>query len=83
MTVLLKFEADWCSPCKQMIPIIKEIEKEFPKLIIKTVDVDQDSDLAEKYGIMSLPTLVIEKDDVETARFVWTVDKNKIVEAIE
>ena len=83
MTVLLKFEADWCAPCKQMIPIIHEIEKDFPELIVKTVNVDEDRDLAEKYGIMSLPSIVIEKDGVEVKRFTGTVSRDRIIQAIQ
>jgi thioredoxin 1 len=61
--VLFDFFATWCGPCKMQTPILEELEKKMGESVeIRKIDVDQHMDLAEKYGIRVVPTLVIEKD---------------------
>lgn len=61
--VLYDFFATWCGPCKMQTPILEELEKKMGSLVdVRKVDVDKDMELAEKYGIRVVPTLVIEKD---------------------
>ena len=61
--VLVDFFATWCGPCRMQTPILEELAKKMgDKVEIKKIDVDQHMDLAEKYGIRVVPTLVIEKD---------------------
>ena len=61
--MLFDFFATWCGPCRMQTPILEELAKKMGDLIeIKKVDIDQHMDLAEKYGIRVVPTLVIEKD---------------------
>ena len=61
--VLFDFFATWCGPCRMQTPILEELAKKMgDKVEIKKFDVDQHMDLAEKYGIRVVPTLVIEKD---------------------
>jgi len=61
--VLFDFFATWCGPCRMQTPILEELAKKMgDKVDIKKVDIDQHMDLAEKYGIRVVPTLVIEKD---------------------
>jgi len=61
--VLYDFFATWCGPCKMQTPIIEELAKTLGDAVeIKKVDVDEHMDLAEKYGIRVVPTLIIEKD---------------------
>lgn len=61
--VLFDFFATWCGPCKMQTPIIEELAKKMGNAVeIKKIDIDQHMDLAEKYGIRVVPTLVIEKD---------------------
>jgi thioredoxin 1 len=61
--VLFDFFATWCGPCRMQTPILEELAKKMgDKVEIRKVDVDQHMDLAEKYGICVVPTLVIEKD---------------------
>ncbi len=68
--ILLDFTATWCGPCRMQKPILEELEKEFgDKVEIKEVDVDQNQELAAKYGIRVVPTLIMEKDGVEARRF--------------
>ena len=60
--VLVDFYATWCGPCKMMHPVIDEINTKNPSLKIIKVDVDKHNELARKYGIMSIPTLLFIKD---------------------
>jgi thioredoxin 1 len=61
--VLFDFFATWCGPCKMQTPILEELAKKMGDSVeIRKVDIDQHMDLAEKYGIRVVPTLVIEKD---------------------
>ena len=61
--MLIDFFATWCGPCRMQTPILEELAKKMGDLIeIKKVDIDQHMDLAEKYGIRVVPTLIIEKD---------------------
>ena len=61
--VLYDFFATWCGPCRLQTPILEELHKKMGDAIeIRKIDVDQHMDLAEKYGIRVVPTLIIEKD---------------------
>lgn len=61
--VLVDFFAHWCGPCKMIGPVLEQLDKEYEgKISIVKVDVDQESKLAQKLGIMSIPTLHLYKD---------------------
>lgn len=79
MLKLLDFYADWCGPCKIMAPIFDEIESEYEgKVEFKKVDVEAESETASKYGIMSIPTFVILRDDKEIDRKTGAMPKEMI-----
>lgn len=78
MIKLLDFYADWCGPCKMMDPILDEVLKEkdvVGKMTMEKIDVDQQTDIASKYGVMSIPTYVIERDGKEVGRLIGYVPK--------
>ena len=73
--VLFDFFATWCGPCRMQTPILEELAKKMGDAIeIRKVDVDQHMDLAEKYGISVVPTLIIEKDGKAVQRLEGVTD---------
>ncbi|MBR6743613.1 MAG: thioredoxin [Clostridia bacterium] len=60
--VLLDFYADWCGPCRMVAPILHEIAEERPDVIVGKINVDEEEALAMKFGVYSIPTLVVMKN---------------------
>lgn len=60
--VLLDFWASWCGPCRQIAPILDEIAKEHPEIKVGKVNVDEQTELAESFNVMSVPTLFVFKN---------------------
>lgn len=79
MTKLLDFWAEWCPPCKQMNPVIEDLEK---KYTIDKIDIDKDPETTQKYGVMSIPTYIVEKDGKEIKRFTGVTPKSVLEEAM-
>ena len=80
--VLLDFYADWCGPCKMLSPIIDEIAEENSEIKVVKVNVDDSQDLAMKYQVMSIPTLVVIKNGEEVNRSVGLIDKSQVLNLI-
>lgn len=79
-TVLIDFYADWCGPCKMFAPIIDEVANENQNIKVVKINIDDNQDIAAKYQIMSIPTLVIVRNGNEITRSVGVIDKDKIIE---
>jgi len=77
-TALVDFYADWCGPCKMIAPIIEELAKENPNVKIGKINVDASPELAVKYGVMSIPTLIVFKDGEKTKAAVGYRSKQEI-----
>jgi len=81
--VLVDFYADWCGPCKTQAPIIEELKEELgDKVRVVKVDVDIDDELAEKYGIQSIPTIIIFKDGEILWKAVGVQDKETLKKVV-
>ena len=81
--VLVDFYADWCGPCKMLSPIIDEVAEENDDIKVVKVNVDDSQDLAMKYQVMSIPTLVVIKNGSEINRLVGLIDKAQILNLIK
>lgn len=69
MTLTIKrFTAAWCNPCRTLAPIVERVQSISPEVRFETIDVDEQSNIASKYGVRSVPTLVFERNGVEVTR---------------
>ena len=78
-TTLVDCYADWCGPCRIVSPIVDEIAEEESDITVCKVNVDDENALAMKYGVMSIPTLIVFKDGMEKARIVGARPKAAIL----
>ena len=80
--VLVDFYADWCGPCRMLSPIIDEVSTEQNIKVVK-VNVDNHEDIAKKYGIMSIPTIILFKNGEETNKNIGLLSKEDLLEFIK
>lgn len=80
--VLVDFWASWCGPCKMLSPLVEEVAEEADGFKVGSVNVDDEMDLASKYGISSIPCLIVFKNGEEANRSVGVVPKERILELI-
>lgn len=80
MTVeLLKFEADWCAPCKQQSQILED----FNAVPVREIDVEENQELANEYNVRSLPTMILQNNGEFLERFVGVTEISRIQEAVD
>ena len=83
-TTIVDFYADWCGPCKMMSPIIDKIAEENTENIkVGKVNVDENQELAMKYNVMSIPTILVFKNGNVVKTFIGVTSKSEIEEAIK
>ena len=80
--VIIDFYADWCGPCKMMSPIIDNIAEENSDVKVGKVNVDEAQEIAIKYNIMSIPTIIIFKEGKEYKKFVGVTSKENILSGL-
>ncbi len=81
--VLVDFWATWCGPCKMIAPVIEEIAAEREDIKVGKIDVDSEGELAVKFGVMSIPTLVIFEGGEEKNRVIGFHSKSEILELLK
>ena len=80
--VLLDFFATWCGPCRMVSPIIDEIAEENDEIVVGKVDVDQQSELASRFQVYSIPTLVVLKDGKVLRQVTGARSKDQILQML-
>lgn len=81
--VLIDFWAAWCGPCRMVSPVIDEIAKENAAIKVGKINVDEQSELAEAFKVMSIPTLMVVKNGKITAQAVGARQKAQILQMVE
>lgn len=80
--VLVDFNATWCGPCRMMKPILEAFAKMHKDVKVVGVDIDENEELAEKYGVSTIPCLVVFKNGEETAREVGVQPEKKLLKMV-
>lgn len=81
--VLLDFWASWCGPCRMVSPLVDEIAQENPQFLVGKVNVDEEPELAQKFGIMSIPTLIVMKGGKIVRQVTGARPKAQLLELLE
>jgi len=82
--VLVDFYADWCGPCQMMAPVLKEVSSEFgDKVNIIKVDVDKNQPIAQRFGVRSIPTMILFKNGQIKANKAGVMTKRDLTQMIQ
>ena len=82
-TVLVDFWAAWCGPCRMLGPIFEELSGEMENVKFAKVDITENEEIAQKFSVMSIPTLVLIKDGKEVDRMMGAVPKDTLRQWVE
>ena len=82
--MVLDFWAEWCGPCKKLSPVIDELAEEYDGVVdIRKCDVEENVEVASKFGVMAIPTIVLVKNGKEITRRTGTIKKDQLKSLIE
>lgn len=81
--VLVDFWASWCGPCQMLLPVIEELAGEVSDAKICKVNVDEEPELAQKYKVMTIPTLMVIKDGKVTDTSIGVIPKDEILKMLK
>lgn len=82
-TVLVDFWASWCGPCRMLLPIIEEVAQEQTEIKVCKINVTEQPELADKYGVMTIPTLILFKNGEEAKRTTGAIPKTEVLDFIK
>ena len=81
--VLLDFYAEWCGPCRMVLPLVDEIASERPDVLVGKINVGEESELAARFGVVSIPTLVVMEDGKIVEKSSGARPKARIIEMLD
>lgn len=81
--VLVDFYADWCGPCKMMGPVVEEISNEEDGVKVCKINIDEEIELAQRFGVMSIPTFIAVKDGEIAGKQIGAVPKSALVNLVK
>lgn len=82
--VLVDFWAEWCNPCRMLSPTVDQVAEDYKdRAIVGKVNIDEEPGLAQRFGVMSIPTLIVFKDGSVAGKSVGVVTKDKIAAMLD
>ncbi|HWM09164.1 MAG TPA: thioredoxin [Solirubrobacteraceae bacterium] len=81
--VLVDFWAPWCGPCRVVSPILEEINEAREDVVVKKVNIDDNMEIAGKYGILAIPTMILFRNGAEAARIQGAMPRKRIEDQLE
>ena len=81
--VLVDFYADWCGPCQMLSPIVDEVAEERDDIKVGKINVDEQMELAQKYGVMTIPTLLVIKNGEIANKHIGALSKSGVIELLK
>jgi thioredoxin 1 len=82
MVEVKKFYAEWCGPCKVLTPLMENVKTKFTSVKFENLDIDSQFEIAQKYFVRSVPTVIIEKNGKEVERFVGVQSELAYINAL-
>ena len=81
--MMVDFWASWCGPCRMLGPVIEQLDNQYPDVVVGKVNVDDEQELAMRYGVMSIPTVIFFKDGKEIDRKVGVMPPEAFEQVLE